>query len=478
MGALSVKLPNIFEKTSSGLGLSEATRALFTKRQPYSMLEDDAANKIFDNFAKATESGAVALRDFNTETKDPGIKAYLSTVQNGAGDLADYQKYVGAANQALVQMSMKSKLAAIGMKALSMATSMAITMGVSLLISGAVELIQGLINKQANAIESAKEMSSAWEESDKKLKSAQDTIKSISSDYERLSKGVDEFGNNVSLNTDEFARYNNIANQIADLFPDMVAGWTNEGNAILKAKGNIEALTDAYANAKKVAAEQIVSQANTVVSGVKAALVPEANTIYNVKGAMGSAATQSVLANELVKALNTNDKAKIEKTYTSPIISSVFDEMFSKIGITDKSVDSIIKNGGKIRAYANTLVTQLNGYAAQTKPIIYSYFELDNDNYGKLSDDAKSVITSVVDKLNYSVFQELLSAEGANDNNIILNKLNDVELVEADFQYGPCQFRTDTEDLCWYNVKQEMADLNVIGDIKDYSTKRFPVFNR
>lgn len=71
------------------------------------------------------------------------------------------------------------------------------------------------------------------------------TIEDLAGRYEELSKGVNNFGENVSLTAEEYSEYNDIVNQIADMFPTLIQGYTNEGNAILSLKGNVEQLRDA-----------------------------------------------------------------------------------------------------------------------------------------------------------------------------------------------------------------------------------------
>ena len=72
------------------------------------------------------------------------------------------------------------------------------------------------------------------------------TISGLKDEYATLSKGVNDLGQNVSLSSDEFDRYNEISNQIADLIPELVDHWTDEGNAVLTCKNNVEELTAAY----------------------------------------------------------------------------------------------------------------------------------------------------------------------------------------------------------------------------------------
>ena len=72
------------------------------------------------------------------------------------------------------------------------------------------------------------------------------TISGLKDEYATLSKGVNDLGQNVSLSSDEFDRYNEISNQIADLIPELVDHWTDEGNAVLTCKNDVEELTAAY----------------------------------------------------------------------------------------------------------------------------------------------------------------------------------------------------------------------------------------
>ena len=55
------------------------------------------------------------------------------------------------------------------------------------------------------------------EERRESLQNNRTTINEISGDYQRLADGVDRFGRNISLSADEYDRYNQIANQIAEM---------------------------------------------------------------------------------------------------------------------------------------------------------------------------------------------------------------------------------------------------------------------
>lgn len=85
------------------------------------------------------------------------------------------------------------------------------------------------------------------------------TVETLADEYESLSKGVNDLGENVSLTSDEYDRYNEITNQIADMFPTLITGYTDEGTAILSLKGNVELLRDAYKEAQQEAYNLLVA---------------------------------------------------------------------------------------------------------------------------------------------------------------------------------------------------------------------------
>lgn len=92
------------------------------------------------------------------------------------------------------------------------------------------------------ACERAEEASKAYNDSITEHTESIDSLKSIKEEFEALSEGVDSAGNNVDLSTDKYARYNEIRNQLAESFPEIVSGYDEEGNAILKAGTNIDNL--------------------------------------------------------------------------------------------------------------------------------------------------------------------------------------------------------------------------------------------
>ena len=184
---------------------------------------------------------------------DENFKSFLKTTQE-SGTVYHTAEEALASYQAYLESTTKStKLAASGTKALSAAMKvlssiawMAIISAITWAIGKAIGWIDDLIVTSKELAEKVENAKQSFQSASQAARDNSKNMEELSSEYEKLSKGVDNFGNNVSLTTDEYSRYNDIVNQIADMFPNLIQGYTKENNAILTLKGNIEGLTAAY----------------------------------------------------------------------------------------------------------------------------------------------------------------------------------------------------------------------------------------
>lgn len=164
-----------------------------------------------------------------------------------------------AHNEAIKAQSFSAKAGKVALQALAMAGNMlamwAITKGLELAVKG----IDNLVHSAEHCKERVDELMSSYQSALDEANSNAKTVEELASRYEELSHGVNNLGENVSLATDEYAEYNKIVNQIADMFPTLVQGYTNEGNAILSLKGNVEQLRDAYKEAQQEAYNLLIA---------------------------------------------------------------------------------------------------------------------------------------------------------------------------------------------------------------------------
>lgn len=93
--------------------------------------------------------------------------------------------------------------------------------------------------------EKTQDLLSTFKQQKSEIDSNIKSVQSVSDEYYQLASGVDSYGNNISLSNENFERYNEISNQIAETFPELVSGYTDTGNAILSCKDSVDALNQA-----------------------------------------------------------------------------------------------------------------------------------------------------------------------------------------------------------------------------------------
>lgn len=288
--------------------------------------------------------------------------------------------------------------------------------GLALMAVTAITAIVSAVKRaKEEAKQAAQETLNAYKDAQNTLNSNKNTINEISSDYERLSKGVDDFGNNISLTTDEYKKYNEITNKIADMFPEMISGYTKEGNAILLCKGNVEELTKAYEAAEQAARQAAIAGGNDVFDSAK----EEYNSNPSVSWEGTGLKQKQKLANKLVELSNQGTEEEIQKFFSDLNAGNVeidgekysnieLDALFKEAGIDisdfrswwDGSID-VDKYKEKMRSlesFIKTSVTKINTETSKVRSILSAYLGEDED-YAKLDDETKSIINNIVSQL-------------------------------------------------------------------------------
>lgn len=305
---------------------------------------------------------------------------------------------MGSAADAAGSLATNAASASFGTNLLNGALGGLAGIAANLVIDLIVTGITDLINAQENAIKKADEALANLEERRESLQNNRTTINEISGDYERLADGVDKFGRNISLSADEYDRYNQIANQIAEMFPQMVQGYTAEGNAIIAHKGNVEALTRAYEEQQRAAREASVASAGDVFSGYKAAI---GDDVWRGSGDY----TKSKQIESIVN--NKNDSEKLKDALRAYGGSFDVIDLLNEIGYNagaKQTVDAglysklIEEDPDKIVSYYRSLVSKVNVETAKIKPIAFDYVNLMADNMGYTA-EAKEALQSIVTQL-------------------------------------------------------------------------------
>lgn len=319
---------------------------------------------------------------------------YLTSLNGANAGLGGYIKSLGIA-----------KLKTIALSIATTALNMVIGAIASAIASFVIKGVTNIINSAENMKKAVDDMVTSYNDSLKTLESHKKTINDIKDDYATLSKGVDELGNNVSLTTDEYKKYQDICNQIADIYPSLIAGHTSEGNAILTLKGNVEALTKAYKDEQKAAAASVISgsdKENTNVvknykneskTGIKSAF-KSAFTFNSDKSMVnGLSTTQKISYLKRATTLSTNDLKNKSGSIGS---DNVFRSLLKTYGLdtdsTDQEVTTIIQN---MKADLATYQAEVDEAMKGIKTKANAYFVYNSD-YDNLNDEQINQISSLI----------------------------------------------------------------------------------
>ena len=138
---------------------------------------------------------------------------------------------------------------------------------------GAVIAITAKYHKtNEELIEDAEKLTSAYKETSDSIKENISTIQSVQDEFNKLSKGVDDSGNNISLAADDYQRYQEILETILGITPSLIEGYDAEGKAIANKNGLIEDSIKLLQEQQRIEAQKLVSDENleTIGKGIDA----------------------------------------------------------------------------------------------------------------------------------------------------------------------------------------------------------------
>lgn len=111
-------------------------------------------------------------------------------------------------------------------------------------IAGAIAIYNKYNKAIQESIEKAHELQDAYKEASAEISNNISTVKDLADEFDKLSRGVGDHGENISLSSDEYDRYLDIVDQLVELNPTLVKGYTAEGNAIVNKNSAIQDTID------------------------------------------------------------------------------------------------------------------------------------------------------------------------------------------------------------------------------------------
>lgn len=362
------------------------------------LAKDEDKDKLVEEFNDfkdiVTDTGLTAKEaaDILGEDLSPEIRSYVKTSKDGKISTEGFRASIG-------NLSIGAKAGQVALKGLALAGNMLLAFAATEAISLLVTKISNYAHELENARDAAEDAKSTLNELNTSVSDNGKWISENASKYERLADGVDSLGRNVSLTDDEFEEYNSLTNEIANMFPTLVTGYTDTGDAILACKNNVDLLTQAYKDQKQAAQDAVLQKADDLWSGFKAD-----TTDWNVfsNGGMSKETERSILQD----MIDGKDLSSFDWNTIATVLNNAEVKVNSWFGGSDKNTKKIIEENKKtLYAYVRTLDATMESATSNITPIIDAYLD-SNKDFSKYDKDVQAQIKQVADNMGYKFYSQ------------------------------------------------------------------------
>lgn len=197
-----------------------------------------SSTTVFDGFCK------------KYKIADNDLKTFLRT-WDGVGDVSQsYQQWMKKNFETtLTFSSITQKASSLFKGFLAGLGSMGVNAAIGFIIDLAATGIYNLIHADEQAIEASNNAKEAISNLKSEAQQTAEAAKEVGQEYSQLAQGINQIDNtNMSLSTDEYENFLDLSNQLAELFPTLIRGYDDQGNAILSLSGNMDEINEKIQN--------------------------------------------------------------------------------------------------------------------------------------------------------------------------------------------------------------------------------------
>lgn len=296
---------------------------------------------------------------------------------------------------------------------------------VGTLISG---IMSELNKKQQEAIDNAKELMDTYVSDTSSITSNINNLESMKNEYKKLSEGVDEYGNNISLSADQYQRYQEIVATVLGYSPSLITGYNKEGKAIANKNNLIEQSIALLQQENKAKLENMVTDDN-----LKIAFEGSVAQIKEVNSELNKIKSPDYLNNDTYDNASINVRRML-KEFTN--VDLGFNENINQY--ISNNFDAIIKNIDSFKSKYKEAVKDFYLYndphiAASTLNSITEEAEKSIDVYIQSISQARKRISDAQKTFNPTLQLVAQTTQGYNEisnagKNIITNFVNGIEI--------------------------------------------------
>lgn len=324
-------------------------------------------------------------------------------------------------------LTLSQKAATVASKGLSIAMNLLGNIAITAIIIGISKIVKGFIDL-VNHVEITKkkveDLKSTFQSALDEANSNAKRVEELADRYDELSDGVNNLGENVSLTNEEYEEYNTLVNEIADMFPTLVQGYTDEGNAILNLKGNVEALRDAYKEAQQEAYNLLIANGQDSDGND---IIKQWNNLYDTgfwasifdfgmadvdKSISVTDAIEQLKAIQNMTAERYREIERIAGSGTAEEIATLSDieqdiaygsYLNKALGLTwDISDEDFAEAKRQAKILVQTYNAEIESALSDVKTLANAYL-MTNEDYAKLDESSKNAASVIVNSFNADI---------------------------------------------------------------------------
>lgn len=421
------------------------------KYKEYKTYAESLDDKVLRNKVTANEADILKQSKFAEATKDLN-QALLKGIKYNT-DYAESENLLSKNAQSMsgTFSGIKSKLSSLGSSLKNIAAgigNMLIVQAVMSAISWAFGELDNYTHRAENNLSDLEKI--ATEINDKKdaYTSHSTSVNKIKNEYYELADGVNSYGENISLTSTQYERYIELSNEIAQMYPGLVKGYSAQNDAILECKNNVEALNKAMADEKNAYYETIVSKEQDTFGKAL-------ENIATNQGIFGgddkTYITQLKNIDEIVKKLQSKEDISLMWADMHNLDTIIKDAGIEDILYYDKSTgESIYKIEDKdistaissIQNYKAALNRQINDLVNNSfKPVLDAYIHYTDEQFSTLDSKSQALIEQYINSATWDNFySKIIDPEASTADNLesvkqtvsgIVKAFNDPELTNT-----------------------------------------------
>lgn len=421
------------------------------KYEEYKTYAKSLDDKVLRNKVTANEADILKQSKFAEATKDLN-QELLKGIQYNT-DYAESENLLSKNAQSMsgAFSGIKSKLSSLG----SSLKNIAAGIGNMVMIQIAMSAISWVFGELDNYTHRAENNLSdlekiATEINDKKdaYTSHSTSVNKIKNEYYELADGVNSYGENISLTSTQYERYIELSNEIAQMYPGLVKGYSAQNDAILECKNNVEALNKAMADEKNAYYETIVSKEQDTFGK---ALENIATDQGKFGGDDKTYITQLKNIDEIVKKVQSKEDISLMWADMHNLDTIIKGAGIEDILYYDKSTgESIYKIEDKdistaissIQNYKASLNRQINDLVNNSfKPVLDAYIHYTDEQFSTLDSKSQALIEQYINSATWDNFySKIIDPEASTADNLesvkqtvsgIVKAFNDPELTNT-----------------------------------------------